>query len=36
MMASAKRVEELYAEALNAMRAYAGREIDEYDDYDED
>lgn len=38
MMASAKRVEELYAEALNAMRAYAGQEIvdTEYDDYDED
>jgi hypothetical protein len=38
MLASAKRVEELYAEALNAMRSYAGRmDIDEYDeDYDED
>lgn len=37
MMASAKRVEELYAEALNAMRSYAGRDIsdDEVDDYDE-
>jgi hypothetical protein len=36
MMASAKRVEELYAEALNAMRAYAGRDIQEYDEeYDE-
>lgn len=38
MMASAKRVEELYAEALNAMRAYAGQEVveSEYDDeYDE-
>ena len=36
MMASAKRVEELYAEALNAMRAYAGQEISDYDDDDED
>jgi hypothetical protein len=39
MMASAKRVEELYAEALNAMRAYAGQEVTnvEYeDDYDQD
>ena len=38
MMASAKRVEELYAEALNAMRAYAGQEVSlEYeDDYDKD
>lgn len=37
MMASAKRVEELYAEALNAMRAYAGREIEDsfVEDYDE-
>jgi hypothetical protein len=35
MMASAKRVEELYAEALNAMRSYAGRSIDE-NGYDED
>lgn len=26
LMASAKRVEELYAEALNAMRAYAGQD----------
>ena len=34
MMASAKRVEELYAEALNAMRAYAGQEVSgvEYED----
>jgi hypothetical protein len=34
MMASAKRVEELYAEALNAMRNYAGQveEIESYDD----
>lgn len=29
MMASAKRVEELYAEALDAMRSYAGRALDE-------
>jgi hypothetical protein len=34
MMASARRVEELYATALDAMRAYAGREVEE--DYDED
>ena len=32
MMASAKRVEELYAEALNAMRQYAGHSMDELDD----
>lgn len=32
MLASAKRVEELYAEALNAMRSYAGREVDRYND----
>jgi hypothetical protein len=32
-MASAKRVEELYEAALNAMRTYAGQEIDAYDDY---
>jgi hypothetical protein len=40
MLASAKRVEELYAEALNAMRLYAGREAPElevgYDDVYED
>lgn len=39
MMASAKRIEELYAEALNAMRSYAGQEVvgTEYeDDYDQD
>lgn len=29
MMASAKRVEELYAEALDAMRSYAGRTVDQ-------
>lgn len=33
-MASAKRVEELYAEALEAMRSYAGR--DEPDRYPDD
>lgn len=32
-MASAKRVEELYAAALSAMRSYAGQEVDRtYDD----
>lgn len=37
MLASAKRVEELYAEALSAMRSYAGREVERYqEDYDED
>jgi acyl-CoA thioesterase len=37
-MASAKRVEELYAEALKAMRTYAGQEDTtdaEFDDYDD-
>lgn len=29
---SAKRVEELYAEALNAMRAYSGKTIEDDDD----
>lgn len=29
---SQKRVEELYMEALNAMRDYAGKGVDEYDD----
>lgn len=35
-LASAKKVEELYSAALDAMRAYAGRELrnmDEDDDY---
>lgn len=32
MMASAKRVEELYEAALNAMRSYAGQQMEEYDD----
>jgi hypothetical protein len=36
MMASAKRVEELYGQALDAMRRYAGRAIEEADDdYDD-
>jgi hypothetical protein len=39
-LASAKRVEELYAEALNAMRTYSGQEtefgyMDDFDDFDE-
>jgi hypothetical protein len=29
-MASARKVEELYEEALRAMRTYAGQEIEEY------
>lgn len=33
-MASAKRVEELYEAALNAMRNYAGKEVEEYEDED--
>lgn len=43
MLASAKRVEELYSAALNAMRSYAGRDVDteeyseEYsEEYEED
>lgn len=37
MLASAKRVEELYEQALNAMRMYAGRDVPELEegDYDE-
>lgn len=31
-MASAKRVEELYEQALNAMKSYAGQKIEYYDD----
>lgn len=31
-LASAKRIEELYETALNAMRTYAGREVEQYDD----
>ncbi|MET0786937.1 MAG: hypothetical protein ABWY25_09540 [Paenisporosarcina sp.] len=34
-IASSKRIEELYETALNAMRQYAGRNIETYDD-DED
>lgn len=34
-IASAKRIEELYATALNAMRQYAGRNVD-MGSYDED
>ena len=35
-IASAKRVEELYSEALNAMRAYTGQEPQEtFDDYED-
>lgn len=34
MMASAKRVEELYAQALTAMRDYAGQQHPAEDDYD--
>ena len=30
-LASAKRVEELYANALNAMRRYSGKQDDAYD-----
>jgi len=36
MLASAKKVEELYAQALNAMRSYVGRELDTGEEYDED
>lgn len=35
-MESAKRVEELYGQALNAMRSYAGQTFDLSDDDDED
>lgn len=31
-MISAKRVEELYEAALNAMRSYAGQQLETYDD----
>jgi len=34
-MESAKRVEELYESALNAMRTYAGQEVVEEDYYDD-
>ena len=32
-MASAARVEELYTNALNAMRGYAGQDVEDEDDY---
>jgi hypothetical protein len=35
-LASAKRVEELYSSALNAMRTYAGQEQDEPAGYEDD
>lgn len=35
-MESAKRVEELYGQALEAMRSYAGQEPTEVDPFDED
>lgn len=31
-LASSKRIEELYETALNAMRSYAGKDVEEYDD----
>lgn len=31
-IASAKRIEDLYETALNAMRQYAGRDVEQYDD----
>lgn len=34
-LASARRVEELYAEALDAMRTYAGQDVETFDDYEE-
>lgn len=34
-LASARRVEELYADALEAMRAYSGQEVETLDDYEE-
>jgi hypothetical protein len=34
-LASAKRIEELYETALNAMRSYAGQIVDEYDDVED-
>lgn len=33
---SQKRIEELYANALSAMRAYAGQTVEELDEYAED
>lgn len=35
-MASVKRIEELYETALNAMRQYSGRDLNDDDDYDSD
>jgi hypothetical protein len=35
VMASARRVEELYATALDAMRTYAGQIVDHEDDYED-
>jgi hypothetical protein len=35
-LASAKRVEELYGEALRAMRQYAGQDVEEEGLYDDD
>lgn len=32
--ASARKIEELYAEALDAMRTYAGQETETFDDYE--
>lgn len=34
-LASARRIEELYETALNAMRSYAGQMVDEADEYDD-
>lgn len=31
-LASARRVEELYSEALKAMRTYAGQDVEEFDE----
>jgi hypothetical protein len=36
LMASAQRVEELYSQALNAMRSYVGHELNSGDEYDDD
>lgn len=34
-LSSAKRVEDLYSKALNAMRTYAGQEVEEDEVYDD-
>ena len=34
-LASAQRVEELYAEAISAMRRYSGQDFDEDDEYED-